>query len=586
MIRGRRSRRQVSKTSIAPARASQDVPTRHLTVLAQDPTVRGPGGKALTTRVKLPAERLEPGPMGHRVHVIDYDATTDTYYRPRERDLASDPYEEVTDIDRLVGDPQFHQQNVYAIVMATMGEFEVALGRPLDWGFNSPAHQLKVAPHAFAEANAYYSRDSESLCFGYFAGTSGQTVFTCLSHDVVAHETSHALLDGLRSFYLFPSHVDQAAFHEGFSDLVALLSVLKSSEVLEHALGPVTDSRNLVRSADLSRSKLAAVFLFRLAEQFGRELDQPLAEGLRHSIGLEPSPQLLQQEQYQEPHRRGEIVVAAVLGSFLSIWEKRLDALGRDRNLDLNRTVVCEEGATAAKQLLRILIRALDYMPPVDMRFGDYLSAVLTADQQLVPDDGRFHYRDSIRAAFAAFGILPGSSRRPDGAWEPPPADRPVSYDGLHFELLRQDPNAAFRFIWENRDALGADPDAFTRVTAMRPCTRVSADGFVLRESLVEYVQTLQVQAYELKRLGIRKPVGLSGQETIRLYGGGTLIFDEFGHLKFHIGTGVRSRLQSDRLESLLDRGDLSRDARRLSSFAQLHRRRLSVGLRQARERW
>jgi ABC-type transport system substrate-binding protein len=34
---------------------AQDVPTRSWTVLAQDPSILGPGGKALTTRISVPA---------------------------------------------------------------------------------------------------------------------------------------------------------------------------------------------------------------------------------------------------------------------------------------------------------------------------------------------------------------------------------------------------------------------------------------------------------------------------------------------------------------------------------------------------
>lgn len=139
-----------------------DVPMREWTILAQDPAILGPGGKALTTTVSLPAERMERGPKGFRVHVIDYDASSDTFYRSRDKDLDTDPFVDVTDIDKLVNNPHFHQQNVYAITMATLQTFEGALGRTVPWGFDMPSHQIKVAPHAFADANAYYSRESRA----------------------------------------------------------------------------------------------------------------------------------------------------------------------------------------------------------------------------------------------------------------------------------------------------------------------------------------------------------------------------------------------------------------------------------------
>jgi hypothetical protein len=565
---------------------AQDVPTRSWTVLAQDPSVLGPGGKALTTKVWVPAERLEAGPKGHRINVIDYDATRNAYYMPRQKDLYADRYETVTDIGKLVKDPYFHQQNVYATAMATLAEFQKALGRPVSWGFNSLAHQLKIAPHAFADANAYYSRESESLSFGYFSGDSGDTVFTCLSHDIVAHETAHALLDGLRSFFLRPSHADQAAFHEAFADVVALMSVLQSAELVELCLVTISDRAKLIKSRDLSFDSLKDKVFLKLGEQFGRELSFVRGDALRHSVTLEASPQLLDQPEFQEPHRRGEILVAAIAQSFLKVWCKRLEPRGTDRKLALNRSVVAEEAATAAGQLLHIAIRALDYLPPVDMTFNDYLSALLTADLQLYPDDSKYNYRITLRETFREFGIAPANDRHPDGAWDPPPVAAQLHYKGLHFEQLQRDPNTLFRFLWENRDLLGIDPDAFTRVISVRPCVRVSTDGLILCETVVEYVQTLRVFARELDGLGIKIPKGLSGQTFLPLYGGGTVVFDEFGRVKFHIGTGVRSKRQTARLRSLYARGAFNRDAGEQTNFADLHRRRMLGGAGHPEEQW
>src|SRR6266496_3602671 len=186
--------------------------SRTLTVIAQDPSVKF-RGQVLTTELTVPAEELLAGPCGYRVNVIDYDASTDTLYKPMIYGRSLDgKYEDPFAFkqsgrssvkarrlhhQRRLEDPRFHAQNVYAIVMRTLAQFEFALGRRCAWGFDG--HQIHIVPHAFADANAFYSRDDRAIFFGYFMGSNGKLVFTCLSHDVVAHETTHALLDGLRN---------------------------------------------------------------------------------------------------------------------------------------------------------------------------------------------------------------------------------------------------------------------------------------------------------------------------------------------------------------------------------------------------
>ncbi len=538
-------------------------PTRKLTIIAQDPGVLS-GGRILRARVTVPAEELDPGPRGYRVQVIDYDASTGRLYRPLRRGLNGDPFQEADD-EQLLSSPHFHAFNTYAIVMRTLARFEHALGRRVSWSFSG--HQIQVAPHAFADANAFYSERDRALMFGYFPGRQG-TVFSCLSHDVVAHETTHALLDGLRTRYKDASSPDQAAFHEGFADIVALLSVFSLPGVVTELLARGRRSRRIPRS-DLDPKRLRRSILFGLAEQMGDELSLVRGSALRRSAELEPSPAHLADPQFLEPHLRGEILVAAMMNAFLAVWLRRTEPIG-DALLDRER--VAEEGANAAEHLLTMSIRAIDYAPPTDLEFSDFLSALLTADTQIQPDDSRYGYRNVLLKTFADYGIHP-ASKVEGGAWEPP--EGRLNYGRTHFEQMQRDPDEVFRFVWENRKRLRLYEDAYSRVLSVRPCTRVSPDGFLLRETVAEYVQILKLSASELKRLKVRKPADMPASTQVTLYGGGSLVFDQYGRLKFHVRNRVdQSEKQSARLSYLWEQGQFAVGASRVRRISRLHRQR------------
>jgi hypothetical protein len=73
--------------------------------------------------------------------------------------------------------------------------------------------------------------------------------------------------------------------------------------------------------------------------------------------------------------------------------------------------------------------------------------------------------------------------------------------------------------------------------------------------------------------MGIRKPTNMANSQLVALYGGNTLVFDEYGTLKYNVGTGVTSRRQSRRLDFLWGEGEFTAGVRKSKTFADLHRR-------------
>jgi hypothetical protein len=556
-------------------------PTRKLTILALDPSVKDQHG-ILKTQIEIPNEALDAGPRGYRVQIIDYDSTSDSLYNAApiapgvncESDEPTDPFADTSD-SSLLADPAFHAFMTYGIVMKTLSSFEYALGRRLGWSFEG--HQIQVAPHAFADANAFYSDRAHGLYFGYFPSTDGKRrIFTCLSREIVAHETTHALLDGLRERYTDPSSPQQAGFHEGFADIIALLSILSAESVVAKVvdMGVPGAAASSIRRADLSPESLKNSGLLGLAQEMGSELAGVHGQALRRSVTLKPKKDYLTSGECDEPHACGEVLVAAVLNAYVAVWVSRLRAIGDESKLD--RTRAAEEGAELADRLLTICIRAIDYCPPTDLQFHDFACALLTVDSELNPRDDKYNLRDQLLHTFRAYGILDDQST---GLWDPP--DAVFNYDRTHFDSMKVDPDELFRFIWENAAAFELNPNAYTRVLSVRPCVRTGRDGFILRETVAEYHQQLTVFARELGALGVTKPPDMPPETEVTLYGGNAVIFDEYGHVKYNIGTSIidpknpeTQERQSKRLEYLWRQGAFGKGASKMRAFARMHVRR------------
>jgi hypothetical protein len=356
--------------------------------------------------VDVPFEPLFPGPVGALVKVVDYDPARDCWYSPVDLD---DPLVLAQDgLAPSEADPRFHQQMVYAVASSVLERLERALGRRFRFGRDP----LVVYPHAFLDQNAYYDPDKEhrGLFFGYFPvdpDTPGhllpdQWVYTCLSHDIIAHELTHAVVDRLRPQLMMPTNHDVAAFHEAFADLVALF---------HHFTLPDLVRRHL----QATRGDIAsAAPLVDLAAEFGEAAG--FGPALRSGVD-EPDPGRLART--LECHDRGAILVGAVFSAFLDTYKTRIAdllriATGGTGELapgSLHPDLVARlasEATTHANRVLTMCVRAIDYLPVVDVTFGDFLRALVTADRALFPTDGS-RLRATLIESFRRRGIYPDS---------------------------------------------------------------------------------------------------------------------------------------------------------------------------------
>lgn len=541
---------------------------RPLQIYALNPAVSYLAGGV----AQLPAfyEPLQPGPMGS---VIDVSGVDDTGVDWGPTDLE----------DRLaligggyrasMADPRFHHQMVYAIAMLTYDNFRAALGRDIAWAFAPRAYadgrnRLRLRPHGACEGNAWYDPEAGEIVFGYFSPVSstpvvpakGGNVFCCLSHDVITHEMTHALLDGVRAHFVDPTNADVLAFHEAFADLVVFFQHFRFGDLVRCEL---ERARGRLNKADL---------LTGIAGEFGRGIGDGM-HPLRTLVEIESEvehaerPLLRYDDVGQEPHDRGRVLARAVFAAFHEVYERRArpylklasNGTGTLPPGDLPTGLVdilVNELCKLAEQFLTMCVRAIDYVPPVDLLFGDYLRALITSDCEVVPNDDH-GYRESLIRAFGARGIYGEgtASMTDDGlSWGAPSFDA-VPVEALSFAQMRfdGDPGRPVNPT-EMRRLAHALGEYVTQPRIARECGLVSprAPEFACGEFGLPVIESIR----SARRMGPdRRIVFDTVAEVLQIrrvddgrggthpfWGGSTLIIGPRGELRY----AIRKRVDND----------------------------------------
>jgi hypothetical protein len=435
----------------------------HVPVIVKDPVVTEYKDIEPTERITIEADVFLDGPVSPRVAVLDFNPDDGALapparFEPPKAGAHSGSYEVPHPVS--IGDPDVDPVatavSVFGAVHKTIGMFEEpdALGRPVDWAFGAP--QLLVVPRAGQAANAYYERESHGLQFFFFTNPAGRRIHTSNSQDIVAHETAHALLDGIAPDLYSAISPQSLAIHEAVADLASLLVSLRCRELANRVLkdtGGRIDDSNVFNG---------------IAEQFARALEpeRNYLRNLNNSTRVQDVPS-------HEPHELSTVLSGAFYTLLLKTYDNlRLDYAAKSMP---DPTVVAEPEANyvektatageppsstpstsealgsdakalfvAAERIKRTLLRGLDYLPPGDVNFADLARAVLASDEASHPDSPTL--RKWLVQEFVTRGIVPG----------PKDLDVKTNFDRKSVqavdiaELVASD-FAAYRFAQSNR---------------------------------------------------------------------------------------------------------------------------------------
>lgn len=576
LLRWRRGANLTRAEKLNPHRRKKSEPLyRPLRIYTLDPSQSKLHGGITTVNVPYEPLKVEDNRLISGLFEIDPRDGAHAGYEYAAVDLNDSAVLLAQGIPPSPSNPRFHQQMVYAVASSVYNAFKLALGRDLSFGFRrrtaDQQERLRLVPFAGAMRNAYYDPYDGSIRFGYFEATGpssarvppGGFVFTALSHDIIAHEVSHALLDGLRTRFTIPTNPDVLAFHEAIGDIVAILQHFSHPGVLNAAIR--------AKRGDM----LAPSFLANMADEFGRMTGK--GTSLRTAIDLRDGLR----EPYDpglDAHHLGAVLVAAVFETFSTIFRRKCEPLVRlashgtgilppgDLPRDLQE-LLANKAAKLANQILTICIRAIDYCPPVDITFGEYLRAVITADTDLVPDDP-WGYREAWLDAFRARGIFPSNVKylSEDAVlWRAP--DRPLpEVPELSFAQLRfkGDPSQPMEEIEIHRQAealarlvcdvenaslfglVGPDDPALNGdrveppvIESVRSSRRVGPDGQIEFDLIAEVTQ-------------LRHARGRDGR-IFPFYGGSTVITGPNGDVRYTIVKGTASRERLASMEAFVD---------------------------------
>jgi hypothetical protein len=275
---------------------------------------------------------------------------------------------------------EFDAVHTFAVVRQTLTMYQraLAVGNTLatvPWRWNGPTNSdpILVQPRHSQMQNAFYSPGQRLLAFGHFMQGTAQ-IFTCRSLDIVAHETGHAVLDGLKPNWISAGNPQTGGLHESFGDLSAIFLALSQLDQVEAVIAQTKGNLH------------DKTFLSDLAEQFGLALGRP--NGLRNADN-----DLRLSQVGNEVHAISQVFTGA-------IYDVLADIYAFERRTVRDDAIVLYE---IARYVLSLVMRAIVASPNAGATFADVANQMLL----IANADGKpVEYRNFIRNRFTVREVV------------------------------------------------------------------------------------------------------------------------------------------------------------------------------------
>jgi hypothetical protein len=372
-------------------------------------------------------------------------------------------------------------------------------------------------------------------------------VHTALSQDIVVHETTHALIDGIARDLYDAVDPHSLAIHESVADVTASMVSLRNRERIgQHT--PEASMNEITRSSRYSR----------VAEEFGRSRGD--APALRDAVNHRTlHPRTRRPDRAVDPgspHSLSEVMTGALFAVLVR-------SISTTQPRPLKDNPFREAAVHGINRVASMMFKGLDWLPPGDVTLADYARAMLAADRfhhPERPDEREWLVEECVRRWIGTRRDL--ADRAGVDALDIGPVDG---------ERVVSDRRAARRFVATRRDLIGVPPgpiDVEARWSVRSDAPLLDrlhlAEGVPLDRLYREPADAARVVVLKVSWWAVQ-PVALAPSFSDRcdVKRGATVVMDERGRVQVLLRGGAGAPAVGRRaafLRRLADAGVLARD--------------------------